>query len=120
MDFDLRRSLRRPVLRDLRARGPRALRQSPRRAVRHGKVAEQIKQHRLAAARQSRIRERQRRGLVSYRIDIHEHHFAAALINSKRLTSEETARKPLVERALANLVEDFIARWPDPPRRIKI
>jgi hypothetical protein len=76
-------------------------------------VAEKIKHHRLAAARQRRTRERQRLGLVSYSIDIHEHRFATALINSKRLTPEETSHKPLVARALADLVEDFIARWPD-------
>jgi hypothetical protein len=113
MDLDLRRPLQRPVLRDVRARRPGAVRQSPRRAVRHGQVAAQIKQHRLAAARQARTRERQRLGLVSYSIDVHEHRFAAALINSKRLSPEETARKALVVRALADLVEDFIARWPD-------
>jgi hypothetical protein len=66
-----------------------------------------------AAARQRRTRQRHRSGLASYRVDIHEARFATALINSRRLTAEETARRPLVERALADLGEDFILRWRD-------
>jgi hypothetical protein len=64
-----------------------------------------------AAARQRRTRERQRQGLASYRIDIHEVRFAQALINAGRLTDEETARRALVERELERLIEDWSERW---------
>ena len=70
-----------------------------------------------AAARQRRTRQRHRQGLTSMRIDVHEHRFARALINSGRLSTEEALRRFLVERELERLVVDFIERWPDPPTR---
>jgi hypothetical protein len=54
--------------------------------------------------------------LASMRVDVHENNFARALINSTRLTSEETLRRRLVERELGHLVQDFIDRWPDASR----
>jgi hypothetical protein len=50
------------------------------------------------------------------RADIHEANFARALIDSGRLTPEETQRRSLLERELARLIKDFIDRWPDDPR----
>jgi hypothetical protein len=64
-----------------------------------------------AAARQRRTRQRHRQGLTSMRIDVHEDNFARALINSGRLTPEETARKSLIERELGRLIDDFNERW---------
>jgi len=46
-------------------------------------------------------------------IDVHEVGLARALINSGRLSVEETARRSLVAKALEHLVRDFISRWPD-------
>jgi hypothetical protein len=66
-----------------------------------------------AAARQRRTRARHRQGLTSMRIDVHEDNFARALINSRRLTPDETLRRRLLERELQHLIEDFIDRWPD-------
>jgi hypothetical protein len=40
------------------------------------------------ASRQRRTRARHRQGLASMRVDVHEHGFARALINSGRLTAE--------------------------------
>jgi hypothetical protein len=69
---------------------------------------------RRAAERQRRTRARQRAGLVSVRLDIHEDDFAEALIRAGRLSEDESAQLPLVVRELNELVSDFVARWPSP------
>jgi hypothetical protein len=45
------------------------------------------------------------------RIDVHEHQLAQALINSGRLSAEETMRHTLVQRELEHLISDFSLRW---------
>jgi hypothetical protein len=65
-----------------------------------------------SALRMRELRRRRRKGLSQYRIEADDHRLAGALIASKRLPPEETARNALVERELGRLVEDFIARWP--------
>jgi hypothetical protein len=58
-----------------------------------------------------RSRARQRSGLASVRLDIHEHRVAAALIKEGRLTEEQALRLPLVARELEQLIEDYCVRW---------
>jgi hypothetical protein len=64
-----------------------------------------------AAARKRRWKARQRRGEAVYAVIADELALAHALIKSERLTEAETARRDLVERALAALVADFAAQW---------
>jgi hypothetical protein len=63
------------------------------------------------AARQARTRRRVAKGLVNLRVDVHEHRFAQALINSRRLTADEALRRNLMVRELARIVEDFCDRF---------
>jgi hypothetical protein len=62
-----------------------------------------------------RTRARQRSGLASVRLDIHEHRVAAALILEGRLTEEQALRLPLVARELEQFIEDYCGRWLDRP-----
>jgi hypothetical protein len=67
-----------------------------------------------AAARMRRTRARQRSGLASIRLDVHEHRVAAALIQSGRLSEQQALRLPLVARELERLIEDWCVRWIGP------
>jgi hypothetical protein len=67
-----------------------------------------------AAARMRRTRARQRSGLASIRLDVHEHRVAAALIEEGRLTEQEALRPALVGRELERLIADYCERWIGP------
>jgi hypothetical protein len=58
-----------------------------------------------------RTRARHRKGLCSVRIDVHEHHVAAALIRARRLTEQEALRPSLIARELEALIRDYCVRW---------
>jgi hypothetical protein len=61
-----------------------------------------------------RTRARQRRGLISVRLDVDEHRVAAALIAHGKLTEEQALRPGLVARELEALVRDYCTRWIGP------
>jgi hypothetical protein len=63
------------------------------------------------AVRQRRKHERRRAGLICLRIEAHEHDLAQAMLNSGRLTADEALRRPLLERAAGEILEDFVQRW---------
>jgi hypothetical protein len=65
------------------------------------------------AIRSARHRARRRQGLASYRIDIPTDNFLDALVASHRLTERQVQelRAPQIERELAAIIADFIARW---------
>jgi hypothetical protein len=63
-----------------------------------------------AASRRRRTRWRSKLGLISLRVDVHEHDLAECLVRALRLTSEETLDRALVEREVARIVLDFCAR----------
>jgi hypothetical protein len=48
---------------------------------------------------------------VCLRLTIHEYRLVEALLRAERLTPDEALRRPLVERELARLVEDWVTRW---------
>src|SRR5262249_53952984 len=64
-----------------------------------------------AAVRQRKTRARRRQGMVSLRLDVHEHRLCGALIASGRLTEAQALERPQIERELAKLVDDWIRRW---------
>jgi len=64
-----------------------------------------------SAARMRKLRRRRRQGLVPVQIEIDEHRLANALIESRRLSPDETLRRGLVERELNHLIQDFIERF---------
>jgi hypothetical protein len=64
-----------------------------------------------AAERQRRTRARQKAGMVSLRLDVHEHDTADALVLAGRLSRDESLRPQLVARELERLVTEHNARW---------
>jgi hypothetical protein len=66
-----------------------------------------------AAVRARRTRRRHKVGVTVYRVPVHEHRLAAALIASRRLSDAQALDRSQVERELAGLVEDWITRWVD-------
>jgi hypothetical protein len=58
-----------------------------------------------AAVRARRSRQRLKAGRRVYRIELHEVRLRAALDRSRRLENAD------VEGALAEVIEDFVARW---------
>jgi hypothetical protein len=64
-----------------------------------------------AAVRQRRARERRRRGLASYRVELPEYETIEALIRARRLSEQEALSKTAVERALAEVLADWARRW---------
>jgi hypothetical protein len=64
-----------------------------------------------AADRQRRYRQRQQRGSVVYRLDVDRDVVLGGLLESGRLTEGEALRRQLVERALAEVLEEWAARW---------
>lgn len=69
-----------------------------------------------AALRMRRTRARQRRGVISVRLDVDEHRVAAALVREGRLSEEEALRPALVARELEALISNYCTRWLDQPR----
>jgi hypothetical protein len=63
-----------------------------------------------------RTRARQRRGLISVRLDVDEHRIAAALVAHGKLTEDEALRPGLVARELERLIDDYATRWLGPAR----
>jgi hypothetical protein len=60
-------------------------------------------------ARKRRVRRRQ--GVAVLRVETHEHRLIEALLAAGRLTEVEALQRPLLERELGKLVEDWTARW---------
>jgi hypothetical protein len=69
------------------------------------------------AARARKARARRRQGLTIFHVEAHENRLAEALIEANRLTEGETLRRPLIERELARLVEDWCQRWLEAKKR---
>jgi hypothetical protein len=67
-----------------------------------------------AALRMRRTRARQRRGLISVRLDVDEYRIAAALVAHGKLTEEQALRPGLVGRELEQLIRDYCVRWLGP------
>ena len=63
------------------------------------------------AIRQQRTRDRQRAGLKSIRLDIHEHRVGQALITSGRLSEADALHEDRVAAELERLICDFVQRW---------
>jgi hypothetical protein len=63
------------------------------------------------AARQCRLRARQREGRIRLSIIVNEHDLAEALIAAERLGEGEALDRRLVEQAVESLISDFVARW---------
>ena len=63
------------------------------------------------AVRARKARARRRQGMASLRCEVHEFRLVEALLRAGRLSEGEALRRPLVERELAKLVEDWTARW---------
>ena len=74
-------------------------------------MLERAPSHDPAAVRQRRARARRRQGMVSLRLDVHEHRLAEALMVSGRLTDTQALERRQIEHELAKLVEDWIRRW---------
>jgi hypothetical protein len=64
------------------------------------------------ALRSRRARERRRRGVTSFRIDVSTERFLDALVASRRLIERDVRalRAPQIERELEAVIADFIAR----------
>ena len=63
------------------------------------------------AVRSRRKRVRRKQGMASFRVEAHEHRLAEALILSTRLTEAEALQRPLIERELGLLIDDWIEKW---------
>jgi hypothetical protein len=63
------------------------------------------------AVRSRRKRARRKQGMASFRIEAHEHRLAEALILSTRLSEDEALQRPLIERELGFLIDDWIEKW---------
>jgi hypothetical protein len=80
---------------------------------------------RIAArrARWRRWHERHKQGRALLQIEVDPHAIADALIDSARLTAEQTGSRRMVQQALADVVAEWAARWckrvgfPPPERR---
>jgi hypothetical protein len=64
-----------------------------------------------ARLRQRRSRRRRKAGRALLQIEVDEFRLIDALISSGRLTPDEGLARARVEKALANLVDDWTARW---------
>ena len=64
-----------------------------------------------ARERARRSRQRKRCGVISVRLDVCQRDVIEALIESERLTEEQSRDQRLVERELALLIADFTSRW---------
>jgi hypothetical protein len=49
--------------------------------------------------------------LVVLKIEAHEQRLVEALLRIRRLSDEESRRRPLVEREVGRLVDDWCRRW---------
>jgi hypothetical protein len=65
----------------------------------------------LNRERQRRQRDRDRRHIKCYLFEVDDFALADALICSQRLTEEQTERRALVQRAIRDILNDFIDRW---------
>jgi hypothetical protein len=65
----------------------------------------------LRRARRLRFVRRQAGGRIVLRVEIHEHDFARAIMRSTRLTADQALRRNELERAVSEIVSDFIERW---------
>ena len=63
------------------------------------------------ALRQRRSRARHRQGLIVLKVEAHEDRLVEALLRIRRLSDEESRRRPLVEREVGRLVDDWCRRW---------
>ncbi len=61
--------------------------------------------------RKQRYVRRQADGLISLKVEVHEHALAEALQSSGRLTPAEALLRAELERAVTQIVADFIDRW---------
>src|SRR5262245_5824183 len=66
---------------------------------------------RADAVRQRRRRARRNKGRGVYYVEANEHETAEALIASGRVRDDQSANRKVIERALAQLLADFNARW---------
>ena len=66
---------------------------------------------RSAAGRQCRRRDRARRGVVVRPIETDDQMTITALLNSGRISDAEALRREFVERALAQVLAEWAARW---------
>jgi hypothetical protein len=61
--------------------------------------------------RQRRSRQRHQQGLVVLQVEAHEYRLIEALLRTRRLSEEESRRRPLIEREVSRLVAHWCARW---------
>ncbi len=73
-----------------------------------------------AATRQRRHRQREKEGLISLRLDVHEDKAAIALVKSGRRSEEETADLELVQQALQEVVDEWIECWFEEASRVTV
>jgi hypothetical protein len=61
--------------------------------------------------RRRRYVARQAAGLICLNVEIPEHDFAKAIVKSTRLTAEQALHRAELEKAVGQIVADFIERW---------
>lgn len=62
--------------------------------------------------RQKRYRRRCQRGLVVLRPQVELYSFVETLIHSGRITPEAALDRDKLDKAAAELINDWVARWP--------
>jgi len=68
-------------------------------------------QRQRARQAQHACRVRRRNGLALLQVEVDEYGFIAALLRAERITETESLQRVQVERALAKIAAEFIARW---------
>lgn len=64
-----------------------------------------------AAGRMRRLRDRRRRGLGVFKVEIDEDELLSALLVSGRLSEAEALRTRQVNAALADILREWASRW---------
>ena len=61
--------------------------------------------------RRRRYKRRQADGRICLKVEVHEHALAATFTRSGRLTPDQALHRAELEKAVSQLLQDFVVRW---------